>query len=149
MTGAPYLPDFGRCGIPRLSTAHPPLATPFTLRGRGLWNPTSREKRARCGAPVIRCAPGSEKLGLGHKYRIVVSLDRKCLGAIRAQHQRYPRPLQVGTFRAHCLKKSLGKLLTGSRREVVLKTLVPFSSSYGYAPSCHGLPLRIAVPARR
>src|ERR1700677_2540855 len=59
-----YLPDFGRCGIPRLSTAHPPLATPFTLRGRGLWNPTSREKRARCGAPVIRYAPGSEKLRL-------------------------------------------------------------------------------------
>ena len=27
---------------------------PCTLKGQGLWNPTSREKRARYGAPVIR-----------------------------------------------------------------------------------------------
>jgi len=29
-----------------------------------LWNPTSREKRARCGAPVIRYGPGREKFRL-------------------------------------------------------------------------------------
>jgi len=33
MTGAPYLPGFGRCGIPRLSTGHSPLATGLDPHG--------------------------------------------------------------------------------------------------------------------
>src|ERR1700722_12790994 len=38
--------------------------TPCTLEGRGLWNPTSREKRARYGAPVLRYGTGREKFFL-------------------------------------------------------------------------------------
>src|ERR1700691_3204861 len=33
MTGAPYLPGFGRCGIPRLCTAHSLLATGLHVHG--------------------------------------------------------------------------------------------------------------------
>src|ERR1700733_14622841 len=45
MTGAPYLPGFGRCGIPPrrigsfLYCNESP--TPCTVSGRGPWNPTS------------------------------------------------------------------------------------------------------------
>src|SRR3984957_306998 len=50
MMGAPYLPGFGRCGIPRLSIAcfsiingsrGPSLFRPCAVKGRGPWYPTS------------------------------------------------------------------------------------------------------------
>jgi hypothetical protein len=55
---APYLARFSRdvglqCSFPLT------LDSPDALRGSHQWNPTSREERARCGAPVIRQGTGS------------------------------------------------------------------------------------------
>src|SRR5450631_1891206 len=73
MTGAPYLPGFGRCGIPLLSTGHSLLATGLDVDGhlhlahsggevRGI---PHLPKPGRYGAPVIRYGTGREKCGLG------------------------------------------------------------------------------------
>src|SRR6202167_1848218 len=50
---------FARCGIPQALTVRfqESLATP-RVAGTEQWYPTSREKRARCGPPIIR---GEEK----------------------------------------------------------------------------------------
>ncbi len=72
MTGAPHLAcfwrdvGFHRCPPATLSwqrVFHEGLAT-STLRGRGSWNPTSRQKQARCGAPIICYGTGREKCEL-------------------------------------------------------------------------------------
>src|ERR1700679_1615743 len=53
MTGAPYLARFSRdvghhCSFPLT------LESTDALSGQHRWYPTSREKRARCGAPGLR-----------------------------------------------------------------------------------------------
>src|ERR1700683_2462971 len=42
---------FERCGIPPMLTAS--ASDESRVRGKEPWNPTSREKRARYGAPVL------------------------------------------------------------------------------------------------
>src|SRR5450432_2634565 len=72
MTGAPYLPGFGRCGIPRLSTGHTLLATGLDVDGHLHLAHSGAEVRGiphlpkpgRYGAPVIRYGTGREKCGL-------------------------------------------------------------------------------------
>ena len=67
MTGAPHLARFSRDvgyhrGLP-LS-----VSDESRVRGKEQWNPTSREKRARCGAPVIGCkeeGSGNRQVTLG------------------------------------------------------------------------------------
>jgi len=79
MTGAPYLPGFGRCGIPRLSTAHSLLATGLHVHGHLHPVHSGAEvcgiphlpKPGRYGAPVIRYGPGREKLRLAASHSVV------------------------------------------------------------------------------
>src|SRR5271156_5569919 len=59
-TGAPYLARFSRdvgyhCSFPLT------LDSSDSLSGQHRWNPTSREKRARCGAPVLCVGTESPK----------------------------------------------------------------------------------------
>jgi hypothetical protein len=87
MMGAPYLPGFGRCGIPRLSVVRslpfkgsrgPLLSTPCTVKGRGLWYPTSAKTGQIWGThhslqveisplATIGCREVCEKSRLGDK----------------------------------------------------------------------------------
>ena len=68
-TGAPYLARFSRDvgfhepqrplpigGRKRVASSNP--GSSLESSNEALWNPTSREKRARCGAPVIGCQEG-------------------------------------------------------------------------------------------
>jgi hypothetical protein len=76
MTGAPYLPGFGRCGIPRLSTGHPLLATGIDVHGHLYLVHSGAEvcgiphlpKPGRYGAPVISYGPGRENLRLASRH---------------------------------------------------------------------------------
>src|SRR5579859_3701248 len=69
MTGAPHLPGFGRCGIPRLCTGHSLLATGLDVVGHLHLAHSGAEVRGiphlpkpgRYGPPVIRYGPGREK----------------------------------------------------------------------------------------
>ena len=81
MTGAPYLPGFGRCGIPRLSTDHSLPATGLvhghrqscTVRGRGLWGiPDICQNRADMGHPGI-----GRKTGLLRNPRLALIGSRR------------------------------------------------------------------------
>ena len=72
MTGAPYLPGFGRCGIPRLSTGYALQQTGLDVVGRLHLAHSGAEVRGiphlpkpgRYGAPVIRYRTVREKCGL-------------------------------------------------------------------------------------
>ena len=79
MKGAPYLPVFGRCGIPPLSTGHPLPATGLDAdvhlhlahSGAEVRGIPHLPKPGRYGAPVIRYGTGREKCGLGTLTRML------------------------------------------------------------------------------
>jgi hypothetical protein len=116
MTGAPYLPGFGRCGIPRTLTRWSwtwGFVAVEKAAGAARWNPTSAKTGQIWGTrhllPVEREAfvPGRERR-VREKFRLgSAQLPQQLFPASSQNHRRRAMSLDLAAFDHHHIRRGL------------------------------------------